>query len=348
MHGLVIKFEFKAIYFMQDGENLLIPLHGYPVVADVQLPSNVDMGAVPLSDTKIKRFPLSCSIPIDFDFTVSVVTSHPFFTVSPEHGVIPAKGSADLVVAFTPENYTTSTFAFELLIAQFNAKPMRCTITGTSTPGLHKAAHIQALTVDVAPTPPKAERKIATKVARSSSAQKVVQETAADVPLVVDGVVIPKSLSTTHQVNMVLNQPSLDGLNARVVLNEKMDAALASREARQEAFQAELRALARRTGRGDSEIADEARRDVIALRRKDEDQYTAAQGRGTTVEAIAFARTVTYLDTFPARTHRRIDEASQAVPALTFISDPTSDWKRRSEMLHKFIAAARTVCCVMD
>ena len=317
-----------------------MPIHAYPVAGDVQLPANVDIGAVPLADTKIKKFQLSCSVPIDFDFSVTVATSHPCFTVAPLHGTLPAKGTADITVTLTPQSYTTATFAFEVLLAQFNAKPMRCTVVGTSTPGLHKAATVAALTA--APVAPEQPRTTA-RPARAAP-RKAPAEPAPELPLVVDGVVIPASLGSIHHVNKVLNQPSLDGLNARVVLNDKPAGSHLSRNAKQDMLTQELRVLAKRAARGDPELSHDGRQAILSDRRAAEHVYQTAQGAGSTVEALAFARTENFTEEYPARTFRRVDAPPALVPEhLSFLADPAAEWQRRAESSQRFISAARTV-----
>ncbi len=37
----------------ESGANLLVPIHGYPVAGDVQIPANIDLGVCPLNETKV-------------------------------------------------------------------------------------------------------------------------------------------------------------------------------------------------------------------------------------------------------------------------------------------------------
>lgn len=103
-------------------ENLLIPVHAYPVIDDLHIPAHIDLSAVPLgqrcvgflpaqgliclfvfltSECRIpaqkhvfssfvfsvqRTIPLRCSCPVDFEFQVLVIQSHEAFSVQPLSG----------------------------------------------------------------------------------------------------------------------------------------------------------------------------------------------------------------------------------------------------------------------
>ena len=52
--------------------------------------------------------------------------------------MVPANGSVQITVSFSPSAFTTCHMKLQLVISQFNAKPLVCTFTGTSAPGLAK------------------------------------------------------------------------------------------------------------------------------------------------------------------------------------------------------------------
>uniref|UniRef100_A0A665U465 Cep192-like domain-containing protein n=1 Tax=Echeneis naucrates TaxID=173247 RepID=A0A665U465_ECHNA len=113
-------------------ENLLIPVHAYPVIDDLRIPPHIELLAIPLGQSH--AIPLRCSCPIDFEFQVYVIEPHEAFSIHPLAGVIPANGEVKLVVTFTPVQYETSQVTIQLVISQFNTKPYLCTITGSSAP----------------------------------------------------------------------------------------------------------------------------------------------------------------------------------------------------------------------
>ncbi|KAL7845948.1 hypothetical protein AOLI_G00241400 [Acnodon oligacanthus] len=117
-------------------ENLLIPLHAYPVIDDLHIPSQISLPAVPLNHSTSHMIPLSCSCPIDFEFQVHCLQPHEAFTIQPLSGVIPANGKTAITVTFTPCHYGTAEITLQLAISQFNSKPFIFTLTGSCSPHL--------------------------------------------------------------------------------------------------------------------------------------------------------------------------------------------------------------------
>ncbi|XP_063733661.1 cilia- and flagella-associated protein 221 isoform X2 [Eleginops maclovinus] len=117
-------------------ENLLIPVHAYPVMDDLRIPPHIDLSAVPLGNSVCQAIPLRCSCPIDFDFQVHVLQPHEAFCIQPLTGVIPANGEENIMVTFSPLQYETCQVTFQLIISQFNSRPFLCTISGSCTPHL--------------------------------------------------------------------------------------------------------------------------------------------------------------------------------------------------------------------
>lgn len=117
-------------------ENLLIPVHAYPVIDDLHIPPHIDLSAVPLGHSVCHTIPLRCSCPTDIEFQVLVIQPHEAFSIHPLTGVIPANGEGTITVTFCPLQYETSQFTFQLVVSQFNTKPHLCTISGSSTPHL--------------------------------------------------------------------------------------------------------------------------------------------------------------------------------------------------------------------
>ncbi|XP_056157076.1 cilia- and flagella-associated protein 221 [Lampris incognitus] len=117
-------------------ENLLIPVHAYPTIDDLHIPSYINLPAIPLGQSVSHTIPLSCSCPIDFEFQVYIIQHHEAFSVQPLTGVIPAHGKVEITVTFSPFQYETSQVTFQLVVSQFNTKPYLCTISGSSAPHL--------------------------------------------------------------------------------------------------------------------------------------------------------------------------------------------------------------------
>ncbi|CAB1416371.1 unnamed protein product [Pleuronectes platessa] len=115
-------------------ENLLIPVHAYPVIDDLHIPPHIDLPAVPLGQSVTSVIPLRSGCPIDFEFQAFVLQPHEAFSVHPLAGVIPASGELKLTVTFSPLRYETSQVTVQLVVSQFNSRPFLCTITGSAVP----------------------------------------------------------------------------------------------------------------------------------------------------------------------------------------------------------------------
>ncbi|XP_055084714.1 cilia- and flagella-associated protein 221 [Periophthalmus magnuspinnatus] len=115
-------------------ENLLIPVHAYPVINDLHIPPRIDLPATALQQSVSHTIPLRCSCPIDFEFQIFVIETSQAFSIQPLAGVIPANSQVEIIVTFTPLQYETSQITFKLVVSQFNTKPFLCTVTGSSNP----------------------------------------------------------------------------------------------------------------------------------------------------------------------------------------------------------------------
>ncbi|XP_023930131.1 cilia- and flagella-associated protein 221-like [Lingula anatina] len=138
-------------------ENLVIPIHAYPVMNTASFPTHVDFPSVPIGQQFSKTIPLKCDAPIDFEFQLSFLQPHPTFTVEPMSGMVPANGEVEITVTFAPTEFLTAHMKLQLVISQFNSKPLVCTFTGTSKPGLANLSMVPAngeveITVTFAPT----------------------------------------------------------------------------------------------------------------------------------------------------------------------------------------------------
>lgn len=130
------QYYYDCIRLHTASENLLIPIHAYPVMNDVIFPSKIDFGKCPLSETVTKTFKLECKVPIQFEYEFNVIKPHPDIEVFPVKGIVPANSHAPITIKFNPVSLQSAECQIEVNISQFNFKPFVCTITGFAFAGL--------------------------------------------------------------------------------------------------------------------------------------------------------------------------------------------------------------------
>ncbi|CAI8001630.1 Cilia- and flagella-associated protein 221 [Geodia barretti] len=134
----------------KDDQNLLVPIHAYPVMNTAKFPSNVRFPTTPVGRTRNKTLTLECDVPVDFEFQLAVLQHHPAFVITPMRGVVPANGKVDVMVTFAPTEFSTAIMKVKLELTQFNSSPLVCTFSGSSLPGLD----IDSVSVCSKSTPP--------------------------------------------------------------------------------------------------------------------------------------------------------------------------------------------------
>jgi hypothetical protein len=141
--NIVIKFKpdewryyYDCVRIHCQDENLLIPIHAYPVANDVFCPTFLDFGSAALLDKVTKTISLSCKVPIQFEYELTIVKPHSDFEVYPLKGIIPANGKTDITVTYCPVKLGTAEMTFQVSVSQFNFEPFQCRIVGNAAPGI--------------------------------------------------------------------------------------------------------------------------------------------------------------------------------------------------------------------
>ncbi|XP_029201287.2 LOW QUALITY PROTEIN: cilia- and flagella-associated protein 221-like [Acropora millepora] len=134
-------------------ENLIVPIHAYPVMDTEGFPREVHFPSVPLGESVTHVVPLKCSIPVDFEFTLSYIQLHPSFTVSPMSGIVEGNSELEIKVTFSPMDFSTAHMKLQLMVSQFNMSPLVCSFTGTSEPGLAKRLKAKEWTKELPKAP---------------------------------------------------------------------------------------------------------------------------------------------------------------------------------------------------
>lgn len=133
---LEFKYYYDTIRVRGEEDILLIPIHGYPLLNEVNFPNTLSFGDVPLCENAVRVFRLKCSIPVNFKFRLEVAKLHPFFRVTPLEGIIPANDHIEVKITFTPIALGACVMPVRLYIEQHGFNPIECVISGRSVSGL--------------------------------------------------------------------------------------------------------------------------------------------------------------------------------------------------------------------
>lgn len=335
-----------------DEENLIIPIHAYPVMNTKDFPQLFNFPPVPVGHRMTKKFPLRCDAPIDFEFQLTYLQPHQAFSVHPMSGIIPANGEAEVEVTFSPIEFHTAYMRIQLEISQFNSSPIVCTFTGTSTPGLLKEISESAYSsqleegrvldpASLTMVERARKKKIQVKLPPPSNVKQEVEY---------QGLKFPSQLDTPYAVSQVLNQEpgKLRAKDLREVVVKKdakpkaatrqMKEAKFEHQVRQNVYEERQNQLRWQSKLGENQITTEKRAKILAQRNVawddyrykrleipvDDDEYNRQCTK------CAFKRTVRDKDCLP--------------PEVAQFDTYTNDlWHRRHRALEKFAQAARKV-----
>ena len=70
----------------QDEQNLLVPIHAYPIMSTAKFPSRVQFPPTPVGRTRSKSLSLECDVPVEFEFQLTITQHHPAFIITPMRG----------------------------------------------------------------------------------------------------------------------------------------------------------------------------------------------------------------------------------------------------------------------
>ena len=129
------KYFYGCIRIHGKEDDLLVPIHAYPVLNVVDFPRTVQFGSCFLAEVTVKKIDLRCSVPIDFSFELDIVNPHPYFTIAPLKGIIPSNGNVTVEITFNPITLGTCRVAVCLYVAQHGFEPVECIITAQAVSG---------------------------------------------------------------------------------------------------------------------------------------------------------------------------------------------------------------------
>ncbi|KAK3249974.1 hypothetical protein CYMTET_40624 [Cymbomonas tetramitiformis] len=133
------RYFYDCIRVHSDGENLVVPIHAYPVMNETIFPTRIDFGKCGVNETKTRVVKLECKVPIQFEF--EIIPEVPLensaeLWIHPLEGVVPADGGVEITINFKPLRLVTYNFPLQIRLAQFNSKPIVCTVSGSGFPCL--------------------------------------------------------------------------------------------------------------------------------------------------------------------------------------------------------------------
>ncbi|CAM9375864.1 unnamed protein product [Ectocarpus sp. 12 AP-2014] len=144
------RYHYDCLRLHTDSENLLVPLHAYPVMNDVIFPKRLDFGVHALGETVRRVVKMVCKVPIQFEFEIEVTKSHPHFKIGPLRGMVPANGAVEVHIEHTPVNASSAEMHLLISVSQFNFTPIVCVVTGAGRPGVVREAALDATASNLA------------------------------------------------------------------------------------------------------------------------------------------------------------------------------------------------------
>lgn len=108
------RYYYDCIRIHSEEENLLVPIHAYPVMNEIKFPSRVDFGSCQVGELHVKEIHISCKVPIDFEYEIVVLKDSHQFHVSDMKGVVPANGTSIVTVQYQPSQLATAAMEVEV------------------------------------------------------------------------------------------------------------------------------------------------------------------------------------------------------------------------------------------
>ncbi|XP_026157413.1 cilia- and flagella-associated protein 221 isoform X2 [Mastacembelus armatus] len=338
-------------------ENLLIPVHAYPVIDDLHISPHIDLSVVPLGQSVSHAIPLRCSCPIDFEFQVYIIQPNEAFTIHPLAGVIPANGEAKIMVTFTPFQYETSQVTIQLVISQFNTKPYVCTITGSSAPQLAFSQRERKLAPgDVVPaeykgpsstTPGPPRSKSKHRSTKKVDKSKISKDQPGLSPLV--GVCTPAGVAKmlikdTSKISAKVLKEAMSCGSVVALQNRQMKEALFIKKVQQNVKEEQARHIKWQVHLGKDPVPEETRRQVVEEREIALHEYMVKRGSIRQEEDFAAGK--------PKLSSRRVrceaGQVPEGAPTFQFVSSFQQELRQRLLRLFQQAACKIVIQCRMN
>lgn len=129
------KYYYDCVRIHCEGEKLLVPIHGYPVInndLDELLPSVVDLGKVKVGELYSKKLTINCTSPVTFEYTIEWLKPHNDIMVEPMTGDILGNSKTKLEVTYSPTESTTAQASFRFITTEFDSEPQIVSIVASA------------------------------------------------------------------------------------------------------------------------------------------------------------------------------------------------------------------------
>jgi len=77
---------------------------------------------------------------------IDILQKHPAFEIDPLEGVIPYNNDVLINITFCPKEFCTAIMILQLIVSQFNAKPIVCKFYGNCNPGISRDRALKMVT----------------------------------------------------------------------------------------------------------------------------------------------------------------------------------------------------------
>lgn len=79
-----------------------------------KFPRRLSFGKCAVGETYTKRVGLTCNVPIDFEYEIIMMEPSAAFVVQPQQGLVPANGTVEVEVIFSPSRLVTEVVEIEV------------------------------------------------------------------------------------------------------------------------------------------------------------------------------------------------------------------------------------------
>ncbi|CAF0758719.1 unnamed protein product [Didymodactylos carnosus] len=197
-----------------DKTNLLVPLHGYPIVFLTGLPEYYQFPNTAVGNVVTKTFSFQSAAPVEFEYQIDILSQDPALSIEPMEGIIDSSNVTSITVTYAPTSFCTSRLCVQINVSQFHSQPFLCTFMGKCLPGLAREQVKKTLNIsgqfstdniNLVSSKKQSSINQKSKTTRGFQSSAIVHESI-KTEIERDGLRIPSQLNSTWAVSKVLLQ----------------------------------------------------------------------------------------------------------------------------------------------